>query len=244
MLISRMLDGLNGANTSTAQACIADISPPERRGRNLGLLGASFGIAFVIGPTLGGFLGQWSLQLPAFVAAGLTFANTALVALLLPESLPAGLRDRCAITFARLNPLSALAAGWRLPGIATLLAAFAALTLAFAGMTSNLGVLTAVRYEWTVADFATLAVIIGVVSMIMAGGLNGPILKRLGERRTAMIGMTIQIAVYIAIALASQSWMMYPAGVLLASGGALSGPAIDGWMSNSVNPTHVSTHAS
>jgi MFS transporter, DHA1 family, tetracycline resistance protein len=236
LFIARMLDGLTGANTSTAQAYIADVSPPEQRARNFGLLGASFGVAFVLGPAIGGLLSQVSLQLPAFVAAGLALVNTALVALLLPESLPRERREQGPLTLARVNPLSAIAAGWRLPGIALLLAAFAALTIAFVGMTSNLGVLTAVRFRWSATDFAWLAVLIGVVSMIMAGGLNGPILKRLGERSTAVLGFGLQIAAYLGITFASEAWMLFPACVLLASGGALSGPAIDGLMSNRVGP--------
>jgi MFS transporter, DHA1 family, tetracycline resistance protein len=97
-------------------------------------------------------------------------------------------------------------------------------------------VLTAVRYSWSATDFAGLAVLIGVVSMIMAGGANGPILKALGERKTALLGFGLQIAAYLGIVFASEAWHLFPASVLLASGGALSGPAVDGLMSNSVGP--------
>jgi MFS transporter, DHA1 family, tetracycline resistance protein len=137
LFAARMLDGLTGANTSTAQAYIADVSPPEQRARNFGLLGASFGVAFVLGPALGGFLSQFSLQLPAFVAAGLALLNTLLVVAFLPESLPKERREKQPLTLAQINPLSAIVAGWRLPGIGLLLAAFAALTIAFVGMTSK-----------------------------------------------------------------------------------------------------------
>jgi MFS family permease len=102
---SRVIDGITGGNISIAQAFIADVTPSEDRSKAFGLIGAAFGLGFIIGPALGGLLSNLSLSAPAYFAGGLALANVALGYFILPESLPAERRTREPLTFAKANPV-------------------------------------------------------------------------------------------------------------------------------------------
>jgi multidrug resistance protein len=238
LFLARILDGLTGANISTAQAYIADVSRPEDRSRNFGMIGAAFGLGFLIGPAIGGALGQISLQAPAFLAGTLALANTLIGFLILPESLPKERRDTQALTWARLNPVAALGRASRMPAIAALLFAVFATNFAFSGLQTNWIVLTLKRFGWGPLDNALAFFVIGVMSVIMQAGVLRKLIPRFGDRKLALLGLAGQTLVFAVIAVivaGGASWMMYAVSIVLPMFAALSGSTLTGMISSAVS---------
>lgn len=235
LFLARILDGITGANISTAQAYIADISKPEDRSKNFGLIGAAFGLGFIIGPALGGLFSQISLQAPAFFAGGLSLFNVALGYFILPESLPAERRDSSPITLARLNPFGSLTRAFAVPSTATLLLATFAFNFAFAGLQSNFSLFTFSRFGWGPGENAVLFAFLGVIGVIMQGMLVRRMVPRFGDRKLAIVGLALQALMYAALAFAPQAWMLYPVVGLISAGSAISTPTLTGMVSNTVS---------
>src|SRR5437660_1020315 len=128
LVLGRVVAGTFGATYTSAGAYIADVSPPEKRAANFGLIGVAFGLGFIAGPALGGLLGETNLRLPFVVCAGLTFCNFLFGLLVMPESLPR--ENRRAINWTQTNPVGALRAVWRYRGVATIIPVFVAAQLA------------------------------------------------------------------------------------------------------------------
>jgi MFS family permease len=202
LLLSRAIDGLTGGNMSTATAYIADVSAPEERSKNFGLVGVAWGVGLVLGPALGAATGQIRLELPAYVAAGLTLAAGLLCLRFLPESLPPGRRDRGPLRLSQLNPFAAIARTFRRPEIVVPLAALGIFQLVFNGANSIDGVSFIERFAVLPWQMGLALVGVGaMVALVQSVGVR-VVLPRLGERRLGTLALSLLAAGCLAVAFA------------------------------------------
>jgi MFS transporter, DHA1 family, tetracycline resistance protein len=229
--IGRIVSGITGASLTAASAYIADVSPPEKRAQNFGLIGAAFGLGFIAGPALGGLLGGVGLRIPFLVAAGLTLLNWLYGYFILPESL--SLENRREFSWARANPIGSLAALARYPVVLSLTASILFINLAQFILQSTWVLYTDFRYGWDVTQVGISLAIVGVTSAVVQGGLVRVIVPRLGERRSVLIGISVSMVAFLLYGLATQGWMLY-AILIGASIGGIAGPALQGLISQGV----------
>ena len=234
LFLGRIIAGIMGASITTANAYIADVSAPETRARNFGFVGAAFGLGFIFGPVLGGLLSGISLRLPFFVAAGLALVNWLYGFFVLPESLAPD--HRSTVSWRKMNPLASLRRLGTYPLVAGLAAAFLFASMAQRGL-ENVWVLhTGYRYGWDELTNGLTLGLVGVMAVLVQGLLIKPIVWRIGERRTIMLGLTVSTLAFLAYGLAGQGWMV-PMIIVF---GALAGvaiPAIQGLVAGTVLPT-------
>jgi DHA1 family tetracycline resistance protein-like MFS transporter len=234
LFVGRLLAGIMGANFTTANAYIADVSTDETRARNFGFVGMMFGLGFTIGPALGGFLGADSLRLPFFVAAGLALVNWLYGYFVLPESLPAD--KRSPFNLRNANPFGALRRLRVYPMVAGLAAVFACKSLAQRGLENVWVLYTGYRYEWNATTNGWALALVGIMAVIVQGGLVRPTVRRLGERRTVVIGTLVGAFSFLGYALATQGWMI-PGIIVLGAFSGVSGPAIQSLVTSRVDET-------
>jgi DHA1 family tetracycline resistance protein-like MFS transporter len=232
LVIGRVVAGIFGATFTPAGAYIADVSPPEKRAANFGLIGIAFGLGFIAGPALGGLLGEASLRLPFMVCAALTFGNFLFGLLVMPESLRP--ENRRAIDWRQTNPLGALQAVWRHKSVAAIIPVFVISQLAQQGLQSVWVPYTTYRFDWSVTDVGLSLAIVGLLFAIAQGGLVRPIVGRFGELNTLKGSLVVAAIGMLLFGLASQGWMMYGVTALYCLGLGLLGPAAQGLMSRSV----------
>jgi DHA1 family tetracycline resistance protein-like MFS transporter len=187
LLAARLVAGGASASIATAGAYIADVTPPEGRAKAFGLLGAAFGVGFVLGPAFGGWLGNDDPRLPFWVAAGLSAANFAYGALVLPESLAPA--NRTALRLERATPWRALAMLRTTPGVAGLAGVFFLANLAQEVLPAVAVLYTGYRYGWDAATMGLALALVGVCSALVQGRLVGPVVARIGERRALLVGL-------------------------------------------------------
>jgi MFS transporter, DHA1 family, tetracycline resistance protein len=187
LFIGRVISGITSASVSTAFAYIADITPPERRAAVVGKVGAAFGAGFIVGPAIGGLLGNTDPRLPFWVAAGLSFANTLYGLLILPESLP---RDRRSpFRWKSANPLGALKLLRTDRVLAGLSIANFVAQLAHVVLPSTFVLYASYRYGWDTKTVGLTLALVGVCAMVVQGAGIGPIVRRIGERRALLLGL-------------------------------------------------------
>lgn len=233
LFVGRLISGITAATFSTASAYVADVTPPEQRAAKFGILGAAFGLGFVIGPALGGMLGAIDLRLPFWVAAGLSLANAAYGFFVLPESLPC--QNRAAFHWRRANPVGAMALLQRHPLLLGLAIAGFLLRIAHESLPSVFVLNTEYRFGWgSTATGLTLAAI-GLASMIVSALLVGPVVKRIGERRSLHIGLAFGALGFTFYGIAPNSAVFLVGLPLLAMWG-LCGPSLQGLMTRHVEP--------
>jgi DHA1 family tetracycline resistance protein-like MFS transporter len=203
----RLLGGALHANAAVANAYVADITAPEGRAKRFGMLGAMFGLGFIIGPAMGGVLGAIDLRLPFFVAGVLTLLNLAYGWFVLPESLPPEQRRR--FQWKTANPFRALSALFALQGVGRIVAVIACTGLA-QGVLYNVWVLyTTFKFGWGAQDNGWSLAAVGVVSVVVQGFLLGRLLKHFEPRRLAVIGLVSSTLAYAAWGAAPAGWVMY-----------------------------------
>src|SRR3977135_1619640 len=234
LVLGRIVAGIFGATFNPAGAYIADVSPPEMRASNVGLIGVAFGLGFIAGPALGGLLGETNLRLPFMVCAGLTFINFLFGLLVMPESLRP--ENRRAIDWQQMNPVGALRAVWRYRGVAAMVPVFVAAQLAQQGLQSGWVPYTTYRYGWSVAQVGASLAVVGLLFAISQGALVRPVVARFGELRTLTGALVVAVVGMLLFGLASQGWMMYAVTALYCAGLGLLNPAVQGLMSRSVPP--------
>src|SRR3982074_3184460 len=178
LVLGRIVAGIFGATFPPAGAYIADVSPPEKRAANFGLIGVAFGLGFIAGPALGGLLGETNLRLPFMVCAGLTFINFLFGLLVMPESLRP--ENRRAIDWQQMNPVGALRAVWRYRGVAAMVPIFVAAQLAQQGLQSVWVPYTTYRYGWGVAQVGASLAIVGLLFAFSQGAPGRPIVGPFG----------------------------------------------------------------
>ena len=226
ILVSRFLDGLTGGNLIAGQAYMADITPPEHRAKNFGLLGVAVGLAFIIGPGLGGILSSVSLQTPAIVAGTLYLLTALLVWVGLPESLPAKRRRKKSIRWTKLNPLIQIFRALKRPSLRLLLGVSFLLEFAENGLRSNLQVLTAERFSFVIEQNAILFSYLGLTSVLMQGIAIRFLTKRIPEQKLTIAGLSLMILGYTGTALAPSVALLYTGLTFNAIGFSLTSPTL------------------
>lgn len=207
LLAARVVSGSTSAAFSVASAYVADITPPEKRAQGLGLLGAAFGIGFILGPAIGGIVGSISLRAPFFLAATLCLLNGLYGLFVLPESLPP--EKRSPITFERANPVGAVMRLARLRGIGVLVVAYCASMLAQLITQTGWVLYAMFRFGWTPRENGVVMLFVGASAGIIEGALLGKLVKLFGEKRLAVIAMVSSIAGFVGYGLAMQPTVLY-----------------------------------
>ena len=231
LFVGRALAGIAGATYATANAFIADISPPHQRAQNFGLLGAGFGVGLVAGPLIGGLAGELGTRAPFFAAAALTFANLAYGALVLPESLAPESRRR--FDWRRANPLGAARQIAAMPAVAWLFLAMFLFDLAHHVYPAIWSFYAKEAFAWSNAEVGLSLAFVGVCFAVTQGWLIRFILPRLGEAGTAFWGLVVSIAGLVCFGVITQGWMVYVL-IFLTALGAVVTPAMTGLMSSRV----------
>jgi DHA1 family tetracycline resistance protein-like MFS transporter len=238
LYLGRVLSGITGASITAASAYIADVSPPEKRSQNFGLIGAAFGVGFIIGPAAGGFLGQWGPRVPFWVAAGLCFANLLYGYFILPESLQAANQRR--FSWREANPIGALRVIGKYPVVWGLTGALTASNLAMHCINSTWVLFTMIRFNWGPRETGLSLGAFGVVALVYQLGLARIILPIWGERRTMLIGLAVAAVEFTAYACSTQGWMIYVI-MVLGGVGLLGGQAAQGLLSKQVGEDEQGT---
>lgn len=231
LFVARVVSGIFGASFTTGFAYIADVSPPEKRAQNFGLVGAAFGLGFIIGPVTGGILGELGPRVPFFVAAGLTLLNMAYGYFVLPESLPADRRRP--FEWKRANPLGTLLALRRYPQVIGLISSLVFVYIASHAVQGTWAYFTIEKFNWSPKDIGLSLGAVGILSAFVQGFLIRKAIPALGAWRTLIVGMVCNVVGLILFALVQQQWMLYAFLVPYAFGG-LAGPALQGLLSNGV----------
>jgi DHA1 family tetracycline resistance protein-like MFS transporter len=208
MLIAvRLVSGAMQANLAIANAYVADITPPEQRAKRFGMLGAMFGVGFILGPVMGGLLGAIDLRLPFFVAGSLALINLLYGYFVLPESLPA--ERRHAFHWRAANPVASLRGLAQLKGAGRLVAVVACSGLAQFLLYTSWVLYTTFKFGWGPLENGWSLAAVGIVSAIAQGLLLGRLLKRFSPQRLAVLGMVSSTLAYAAWGAATQGWMMF-----------------------------------
>ena len=230
LFVGRTISGMAGASFTPAYAYVADVSPPERRAQNFGLIGAAFGVGFILGPALGGLLGGLGPRAPFFAAAALGLLNFAYGFAVLPETLSAD--QRRAFDWKRANPLGTLAQMRRHPVVLGLLGSLFLWMLAQQVMPTTWSFYTTYRFGWSPRTIGASLAIVGLIMAVSQATLLRLIVPRL-ERRAALIGIAIAGVGYVGYATATASWMMF-AWLVTWFFGATVMPTTNGLMSHRV----------
>lgn len=232
LFVGRLIAGLFGASIGTATAYIADVSAPEKRAQNFGLVGMAFGLGFIAGPLIGGLLGGISAKLPFLAAAGLALTNVVYGLFVLPESL--GAEHRRPFSWTKANPAGTMLSLRRYRSVAGLVGSVFFIYLAQAGLESIWVLYVGHRYLWDVRAAGLSLAVVGLSNAVVQGGLVRRIIPALGERRTLLFGMAVGVLAFIAYGSASVGWLIYPIAVFNSLSG-LMGPAVQAIMSKEVS---------
>ena len=234
LFVGRVISGITAASIPAATAYISDVTPPEKRAAGFGMLGAAFGVGFVVGPALGGMLGHVSPRLPFWVAAGLSLLNAMYGLFVLPESLPVERRSN--FKWARANPVGSLKLLRSHPDLLGLASANFLSYLAHDALPSTFVLYAIYRYGWNEQTVGLTLAGVGVAYGVVQGGLVGPTVSRLGERGALLAGLLFGVAGFAAFGLAPTGALFWMGIPLIALWG-LSGPAAQGLMTRRVNAT-------
>lgn len=232
LFLGRTLSGMAGASFTIANAYIADITPPEKRAGNFGLMGAAFGIGFTVGPALGGLLGDVWIRLPFYVSAGLALCNALYGFFVLKESLPP--EKRRTFSWKRANPLGAVLMLKQFPFVLGLALVLVLMRFAHDANPSVWTYYTMLRFHWTMKEVGLSMMALGLLTAMAYGGLTRLVIPRLGEVRSVYLGLSAGALAFAGYAFAATSWQLYawmPVFCLM----ALVMPSLNAMMSRSVD---------
>ncbi len=254
LFIGRIIAGITGASFSAAGAYIADVSPPEKRAQNFGLLGAAFGLGFIIGPAIGGGIAEWgkwmaehhpgveyfghsiehwATRLPFFAAALMALLNWLYGYFILPESLKT--ENRRPFDWKRANPVGALIEMKKYPVVIGMMIPLGLIYISNYATQSVWTYYTMYKFGWGEGLVGLSLVVVGVSAAVVQGGLTRILIPKWGVNNSVFIGLAIALVGYAAYGMATQGWMMY-AITAISSLGGICGPALQGISSNAVPP--------
>ena len=231
LIVGRLIAGITGASMTTATAYIADISTPENRAQNFGMIGAAFGIGFIIGPVMGGLLGEYGARLPFVVAAILSLLNALYGYFILPESLDKA--HRRPFDWKRANPLGSLLRLKKYPSIGGLIGSLILIYLASHSVQSTWTFINIEKFKWSEATIGYSLGMVGILVAIVQGGLIRFVNPRLGNEKSVYIGLLLYSAGLVLFAFATQTWMMFVFLIPYCLGG-IAGPALQSILSGEV----------
>jgi MFS transporter, DHA1 family, tetracycline resistance protein len=234
LFIGRILTGITAASFSTASAYIADVTPPDKRSAAFGLFGAAFGLGFILGPAMGGFLGDFNLRLPFWVAAALTAANALYGYFVLPESLP--LDKRSPFRWSRANPIGSLNLLRSFHGLLPMAIILFTYQLSHNVFSSVFVLYTDERFHWTPGMVGAALSLVGILNFIVQGILIRPAVEWVGERMLVYVGLTGGILGFIAYAFVTTGPLFLLSTVIFALMGFFSA-SLQGLMSKGIDPS-------
>jgi DHA1 family tetracycline resistance protein-like MFS transporter len=223
LFLGRAIAGITGASFTTASAYIADISTAENRAKNFGMMGAAFGMGFIIGPVLGGFLGELGERVPFWVAAGLAFTNWLYGYFVLPESLAPS--NRRAFDWKRANPIGSLLQLRKYPAVIGLVGSFVLIYLAAHAVNSNWSFFAIEKFHWSKKMIGISLGVVGVLVALVQGGLVRIVNPKIGNERSVYLGLSLYALGLLCFALAGSTWVMF-ASLLPYCLGGITGPAL------------------
>ena len=233
LFIGRSIAGITGGSFTTAAAYIADVSTPEKRAQNFGMIGAAFGIGFIVGPVIGGLLGQFGERVPFFAAAALALLNWLYGYFVLPESLAK--ENRRPFEWKRANPMGALKQLQKYPAVAGLVASIALLYVAGHAVQSTWSYYTMHKFAWDAKMVGYSLGFVGLTIGLVQGLLIRVIIPKLGNEKSVYIGLILYAVGFLLFAFATKTWMMY-AFMIPYSLGGIAGPSLQGIISAHVPP--------
>ena len=229
--IGRLFAGICGASFTTASAYIADVSPPEKRAQNFGLIGAAFGLGFIIGPLIGGFLGDIGVRIPFYAAAGLTFINFIYGYFILPESLPK--ENRRPFRWKRANPIGSLGQLKKNHVILGLATAMFFVYIAAHAVQSNWSYYGDEVLDWGPQEIGLSLSVVGILVALVQAVLIRIVTKKIGPVKTIYAGLVFNCLGLALFSIATEVWMIYSFLIVYVLGG-LAGPTLQGIMSSQV----------
>jgi MFS transporter, DHA1 family, tetracycline resistance protein len=234
LFVGRVISGITSASFATAAAYIADVTAPENRAKSFGMIGAAFGLGFVLGPAVGGTLGTISPRLPFWVSAGLCLTNALYGLFVLPESLPKERRAR--FSWARANPIGSLRLLRSHPQLFALASVTFLYYVAHEVLPSTFVLYTGFRYHWDPRTVGLTLALVGVCTAIVSGGLVGPIVNGIGERRALLVSLAFGAFAFAIFGLAPRG-SLFLIGVPVMSVLGLYGPSSQALMTRRVTPS-------
>lgn len=231
LFVGRALAGVTGASFTTAMAYIADVSTPEKRAQNFGMIGAAFGIGFIVGPVIGGIFSQFGLRIPFIISAVLALVNWLYGYFILPESLAK--ENRRSFDWKRANPVGSLLRVVQFPKLIGLLAALFLLYLAAHAVQSTWTYYTMEKFHWNETWVGYSLGFVGIVVGIVQGGLIRIIIPKIGQEKAVFYGLFLYMIGFVLFAFATKGWMMF-AFMLPYGLAGIYGPAMQGIISNNV----------
>ncbi|MEN9547908.1 MAG: hypothetical protein RIR12_499 [Bacteroidota bacterium] len=231
LFIGRIVAGITGASFTTATAYIADISTPATRAKNFGMIGAAFGLGFVIGPALGGMLAGWGIRAPFYAAATLCLLNALYGYFILPESLSKENRRR--FEWKKANPFGSLVFLKRMPGIGGLALCYFLIYMAAQSVQGNWSFYTIYRFTWSEGMVGISLAVVGLLVGAVQGGLTRVINPKLGDEKSIYLGLVFYTIGLVLFGVASQGWMMFVFLIPYCMGG-IAGPSLQAIMAGQV----------
>jgi len=231
LFVGRIFAGITGASFTTASAYIADVSTPEKRAQNFGMIGAAFGLGFIIGPVIGGILGQYGARVPFYAAAGVTLLNWLYGYFVLPESLSK--ENRRPFDWKRANPIGSLMHLRKYPVISGLVISLVCIYVAAHAVQSTWSYFTMEKLKWDETMVGYSLGVVGILVSLVQGLLIRYTTPLFGPKKSVYIGLALYTLGLILFAFASQSWLMFVFLVPYCLGG-VAGPALQALMSNQV----------
>lgn len=233
LFAGRILAGIFGASHTVAFAYIADVSNKENKAKNFGIIGAAFGLGFVIGPAIGGIIGEnWGVKAPFFVAAGFSLLNFLFGLFFVKESLAP--ENRRKINYSKMIPFVSLSNLRKYKAVIGFVIAFGLAQLAGQVMPNTWSYYTMERYEWNKLDVGLSLMVVGILASVVQAVLTGFLVKRFGNKKVIMCGFTLWTLGMFGIAFAGNAFYLYAATIPYVVGG-IATPTIQGVVSNRVS---------
>ncbi len=231
LFVGRIIAGITGASFTTGAAYIADVSTPATRAKNFGMIGAAFGLGFIIGPALGGLLAGWGVRAPFYAAAGLCLLNALYGYFVLPESLPKEKRRR--FEWKKANPFGSFQFLKKTPAIGGLAICYFLIYLAAQAVQGNWSYFTIYRFQWNEKMVGISLAVVGLLVGIVQAGLTRVINPKIGNEKSIYLGMLLYALGLILFSVATDGWMMFLFLIPYCLGG-IAGPALQSTMAGHI----------
>jgi DHA1 family tetracycline resistance protein-like MFS transporter len=206
LFIGRIIAGITGASFTTAMAYIADISTPEKKAQNFGMVGVAFGIGFIIGPMIGGLFSNMGIRVPFMISAGLALLNWLYGYFILPESLSK--ENRRAFSWKRANPIGSLVSASKYPAIIGLVSALLLLYISSHSVQSNWGFYVIEKFNWNSEMIGYSLALVGLAVAIVQGGLIRIVIPKIGSKNAIILGLSLYVIGFVCFAFAPNGLMM------------------------------------
>lgn len=234
LFIGRAIAGIGGASFTTASAYIADISTPEKRSQNFGMIGVAFGLGFIIGPVIGGISADWGARAPFWIAASLSLINFLYGYFVLPESL--AVKNRRRFEWKRANPVGSLLNLKKYPVITSLVLTLFLVQLAAHAVQSTWSFYTMFKFKWTETMVGYSLGVVGLLIAVVQGLLIRIVIPKLGQAYSVFFGLVLYAVGMLLFGFATEGWMMFAILFIYCTGG-IAGPALQGIISSQVKPS-------